>query len=292
MIENIVKDELSKNSVMDIYSVKFSTLYFQNFSGEYSCSLFTNLQISCGYIFVSCFDCDNLIIMLNNVVIMSKVNQNVSQLIPIFIEKNSCMTIKGSCSNLSINMYGARFEYLHRDYLVPATNQLVRFDGNYKVFLIGQLGDIVTNNITFVRQFDNLLDYQAFKFGSNVYSGALYKLDNNVYFTHSINNYAINILITSDAISAKMMTNVSSNCLEIMYVKDNKLFYKTLTSEMVLSAESEIEMNALNKINCLIDIEYNEFSRYFGLKHDDESIGIFQLLDTGYLKLVSAKGDF
>lgn len=238
---NGIKNILNKNRVLDNESNYLSKIHFDNFHGEKNIEINAGGYMSNGYIFVDAVNVSDLKIYYKNILIMST-DTAISKIIPILFENDTYFKIIGNIENLSIYVYGAEIIKNSCCWHLPQNQMIIRSSGGqYDFCKYDSINDLIDNDVTMSFQHDSIVDVQSVKFDS-LYISYLYN-DNGLYFCTNIDNYTQKYWITDSSCKAKIVPDFQNNSVIIVYIKDNRLYYKTIDENFNISEESHYDIS-------------------------------------------------
>lgn len=217
-------------------------IFFNRFSGLSRINVSTGGYLSNGYIYIEVKTDSDFEIFYKNILIFSA-NASTQKLISCLFENDGYLTVKGNCNELLILISGAEFISKKSHYFLPQDNMLVKCLGeSYDVYFYESLSDIKQNHYNYEFSVVNLKCMQTFSINNSNYTGYLY-FDGQLIFVSNMDNYTNKYIIIDKCIDATIIPDKQNNCIYIMYIKDNQLFYKLLDSSMSLSEEFCVDIN-------------------------------------------------
>lgn len=288
MLGDTFKEELKKNNVLYNKSNKFGKLFFKSFSGEKIIKLYGAEYLSYGYIYAEIENANPLKLFYKDILI-SCLSGNKSVIIPLAFENGSNLTISGSGDDLKILIFGSKCRYYPKNYLLPNFKILVRDCGVSKLLSYNSKEDIINNNLSEIKTFDNLYSSQTYMENDNVYCGCLYK-NSNVYFCTSKDNYANSVFIDNDITDGVVVpTNLSTNI--VAYIKNGEIYYNYLENNVVKGAIKIERTNNARPLN-FIPVEVDTFGCIlFGVVWNNGYSSIYVYDGNKFVNKLTFKGD-
>lgn len=287
MIENVVKEELIKNQVLDIYSNKFSNIIFDEFKSEKSIPLQVDTSNRYGYLMLEIGDTQNFEVYQNDILLV-QAESSVQKFLPILFQKNDILTLKGDAVSVKLILYGAEFLQVEFPYIIPNLNYLIKDRGEYQLLQYENIDNLKANECDLLLSYSQLYHSQIYKIDDELIHGNLYQ-NENVYFCNSKNNYTDKILITSSLKSAIIVPNISNNSVIFVYVRDSVIYYKELKDD-TLSEETEINFLIKKVPKKLLPCMIEEFGlEIFGIEWDDNTISLIDVNNYDFKILYTTK---
>ena len=256
--KNNLQYALIKNRVLDNSSNRINKIHFDRFSGESLIALSTGGYLNNGYLYIDVKTNSLLEIYYKNILIFSS-SITAQKMIPCLFESDTSLTIKGESDSLTILVFGSEIVDDIGSYFLPMNNKLVRAIGeDYQVLGYSSLLNIFDNSFTLEKTINKLIDIQSFSFNDVLYYGYLY-FDNGLYFTSNIDNYANKYIIIDNCIDATIVPDVVSQSIYIFYIKQNKLYYKVISQDMVVGDEIECKITFDDMLSGFANISIKSF---------------------------------
>lgn len=286
MLSHTFKEELKKNNILSNKSNKFSKLFFKSFNGSKNISLYGGDYLSYGYIYIEVEDAVALKFYYKDIMI-SCLTGDKNTFVPIAFENGSNLTILGEGNNLKILIFGSKCRNHSKNYLIPVLNLCVKDCGKSKILSYNSKDDIVNNNLTEIKNYDNLYSIQVI---NEQCCGHLYKTD-NVYYCTSKDNYASNILIENDIVDGVVVPTVNKNLDIVAYIKKGELYYKKIENNM---ASEEIKINRIGNARPVefipIEVCSGDIS-VLGVIMNNKTVSLYLYLNNEFVKKFAFKGE-
>lgn len=236
--------------VQNKYLNDISKIFFDKFSGSSLLEIGTGGYLSNGYIYIDVKTDSYLELYYKNIMIFST-NTSSQRLIPCLFENDTYLLVKGDCEDLSIQISGAEIISKKSNYFLPLNNKIIKsFGESYRLYSYNDTNDIMTNNYNHEFDIKDLKYIQSITFNNENHIGYLY-LDNQLQFVNSMNNYTNKCIITDSCLNATIVPDKQKNCVYIVYIRENQLFYKIIDENLNLSDE------------IMISIDFNDIIRGF-----------------------------
>ncbi|MGN0961203.1 MAG: hypothetical protein ACI4PF_03275, partial [Christensenellales bacterium] len=275
MTNNYFKEQIKKNNVLDNYSNKFDILFIKNFQGSQDISFNVSSSTFCNlYIKIKSIDGEMIIKLNSNILI--KIYEDNEYFLPLKLFKVNTISINGKCEKLLLKLQGGIFDYYNNRTILPKNNKILNNVGDLNLFSYLDYQDIFNNNLTKDTTFTNVIFMQTYISDGNTYLG---KLVNNsaLYFYNSTDNYTSGVNISDENISSAIfIQDYKNSCLYFVYIKDNKVFYKTLKTGQELGGELELN-TGINKlpISIIGAQTYIDGSKFFAIINEKNIIDIY-----------------
>jgi len=240
---NRMKTSLIVNGEKNNASMGLKKMFFDKFDGEAIVEINSGGYLNNGYLYIEVNTNSKIELFYKNILIFST-EKSVQKLIPCLFENDTVLKISGSSDQLSIVINGA--EFVDRKsvyYFLPQNNKVVKYLGQqYKVYGYNDVSQIIQNNCTVEFDINNLKSIQTISINDVNYLGYLY-FDDQLYFVSNVDNYTNKYIIIDDCNDATIVPDKLNNCIYFVYIKQNKLFYKIMNSDMILSEEIATNIN-------------------------------------------------
>ncbi len=280
--------------LLDNNSNKFAQLYFDKIQNSKTIELKTKKYLSYGYMFISVVDAENLNFYYNSQLI-AKFNNVQSSFIPLVFEMDSQIKIVGNCGKLKLVIYGAEIKNCAKQYLFPSENYIVKDNGDMCIYKYSSIEDILNGDLTTIKQIQNCLDIELFLLNGNKCLLYVVNKDNGTYLYGTNDNYTNGILIESDITDAKIVDRGVGDELIVVYIKDDKLFYKILNIESG-QFNSEVEIVLAKNIvpRSFGQIQYEVLTQngFLGVHYSDNSYRLFKFIDGKFVELLTKRAVF
>lgn len=282
-------EELKKNKVLSNKSNKFSKLNFDYFNGKKALTLYGSTYLNYGYLIIEVEDAETLKVSYKDIVI-SCITGSKQVFIPLAIENNSKLTIEGRSKALNVYLLGAKFYNEKCNYLLPLKNYKVTDRGNFYVEGYSDKENFVANNLTQKHTFEKLFSSQVFQINNVLHHGCLF-YSNGVYLSTDINNYTSSVQIASDIKCGTIVPSVSDKII-VAYIKDSKIFYKTLDENYSVVEEKEISKRGALVPISFVPIEVYGFNEsIFAITWNNGTSSIFKYNGSEFVNIFTIKGD-
>ena len=182
-------------------------------------------------------------------------------MIPCLFENDSKVRICGECEKLAIFVYGANVEYSHQDYHLPLKNQLVKFVGNsHSGYNYDDWLSVKNGQISFIGNYENLIDMQVVSINNESHIAKLTRSEDGLNLQVDIDNYANKYIIIDSFDDAVIVPDSSNNRIFVVYIRQGKLYYKIVLSDMSIMEENEIENVFDDKVKSFSRMTITQFS--------------------------------
>lgn len=222
---------LDKYRILDNSSNMVAQLSFDKLLADKKIELKGCGYIKFGYIYVSVTNPTDLCIYYKDILLI-KLNSSKDTIIPCAFEESSYLEIKGTSDELKIFIYGAEVINRSKMYLIPVKNYIVKDRGKKSILSYTSKDDILNNSLSEVRSIENCWDIQTFQYSGNTQVMYLASINDNLYLYNDTNSYATSIWIAEGVTDAKLVINNNSNIWYVVYIKDDKLNYKVISSDL------------------------------------------------------------
>ena len=239
---NDFSETINKYRILDNQSNKLSKIFFDKIVSDVKINLETKNYVKYGYIFVSVKNPNNIKIYYNDFLI-AKINSSSDIVIPCAFEENSYLQIMGTSDEFNIVLYGANIINENKIRIYPTKNYIAKNRGKIVVLSYASKEDILDNNLTEVLNIENCIDFQCVKLSQNEYCAYLIIENDTLYLYTEIDNYTNKIEIASGVKTAKILSDSWHSKFAVVYIKDNYVYFKTLSEDLTLSSEGSISFS-------------------------------------------------
>ena len=249
MIENIIKEELLKNKVLNNYSYKISDLELKKFSGIKDYEIHVKDKLCNGYIIIEVNTTSNFKVYYGDVLIFNT-NTNRNSSISILFSKNKKLLLVGDCDSVKISIFGGNIQNPVQNYLIPKLNKFIEFNGTDNIMSFGSIDDLKIYNFTRDYNFSDLLCAQVVKLNGNDILACLY-FDGMLKLCTGLDNYATTTIVSEDIITSaiknleKEITGLNIVYYHNGYFDNDEEIYNELNRK-------EVYKNTLDFINEII----------------------------------------
>ena len=233
---NDFSETINKYRILDNQSNKLSKIFFDKIVSDVRINLETKNYVKYGYIFVSVKNPNNIKIYYNDFLI-AKINSSSDIVIPCAFEENSYLKIFGTSDEFNLALYGANIINENKIRIYPTKNYIAKNRGKIVVLSYASKEDILDNNLTEVLNIENCIDFQCVKILQNEYCAYLIIENDTLYLYTEIDNYTNKIEITSGVKTAKILSDSWHSKFAVVYIKDNYVYFKTLSEDLMVSSE-------------------------------------------------------
>jgi len=290
MIRTIIQEELIKNN-HNLEKLKHSyQIFFDEFDGNKEYNLISNQKDLEGMIYISLDDAVNFKIYIDNVG-FSTFNGTQSKVISVLWDKSNNFRISGVCKNLKIYITNVNCEYVFNKQIIPLTNSILLERGDFQLLSYSNYNSVISNSLTLLKTFSNVCSIQSVVLNNTTYIACLYLEDNKVYLCTSMNNYNDKILILENINNAVIVPKMLGG-MTVVYIKDNKLYYKDVANDMSVGEETIISVNIKH-----IPVRFENISFYslsmeiFAVKWSNNNVSIFQYNSGKFTLLTTIKSN-
>lgn len=289
MLGGKFSEELKKNKVLSNKSNKFAKLYFQKFDGKKQLTLYGSTYLNYGYLMVETTNATTLKIYYKDILLACIVGSK-QVLIPIAIENNSSMVLDGVVDELKISLFGAKFYNERCNYVIPLKNYKVVNAGRSFVKSYSNKDAFANNSFVNVFDFKKLYSSQVCNVSNYICHGNLIE-DGGVYLLLDTDNYTTKTKVEEGVKSATIVPTDMEKII-VAYIKNGKLFFKTVTSNFDVSNEIEIDkkLNLVPIAFCPIEV-YDFYANIFAVVWNNGSISIFEFDKDNFVNKFTFKGD-
>lgn len=276
MMSTSFKEQIKKNDLLDVYSNIMDIVYLNILDGEKEISVnvakdsYCLLYIKCGAI------TSKMDFMLNGISITTIKNSG-DTCIPLKLKYGDKISIDGSANGVFIGLTGGKFIRKMQDRILPLNGQYVTFGKNATLYNISALSDIFSDSLSSGDMYENCYFIQTYINNNMHYVGKVH-FDNGVYFSTSMDNYAIKYKILDDVPEDIIfLQDVSAGNMQFLYILDGYVYSKTYDSDITLLLEGRL-LSAQGKVaRCLVASEsYVASPKIYAIVYDD-SIDIMYL---------------
>lgn len=275
MNNNEFKEQLRKYRVLDSDSYKNSVCYIKKFKGVKSFSIISD-KLSYIELCIKLKGVTQTIQFVLDGLKVFNADTDGDYKISLKLINNTPLIVEGCCSDMLLLLQGAKFDFVANDSILPLNNLLVKNSGDYMLYSYQTLDDLINNNFSIHKTFDEYLSLQTYLYQEQPYIGMLYN-NSGLYFCTSMDNYTEKLCVTSgDVVSATTIQDYDNNILYFVYIKENGVFYKILNSDSD-SLSDEIELNKnINKIPfCIVGAQtYIKGTKFFAIYYRDGSFDL------------------
>ena len=239
---NDFSDIINKHRVLDNQSNKISRIFFDKLVSDIKIDLETKDYIKYGYILISVKNPNNVQIYYNDFLI-AKINSTNNYIIPCAFEENCYLQVKGTSEDFNLVIYGANIVNKNKICIYPTQNYISKNRGKVSILSYTSINDIENNNLIDVMSIDNCLDFECVKISQNEYCAYLTNENDILYLYTNMDNYTTGIEIASGVKEAKILSDTSHSKIVVVYMKDNCVYYKTVSADMTLSSEGNVSFS-------------------------------------------------
>lgn len=292
MISSVIRDELKKNRVQDNYSNKFEKIFFREYEGNNSYPLSIGVDNSYGFLFVSCENPEVLKIYLNGVTVFEE-KERFSKLVPIRYKNGDILTLDGKCKNLMVLLYGAEANFEKGDRILYLSKKYIENCGG--VSKLYSFSDFATGKDGFeLMNTEAIKSIGEFEYNGEVYLCKIILEDTRAYLCTELDNFANKTMLDFEYDDIIITRGYSENILTLVYLKNGKIYYRSVNSALNISDEN-IVANNMDYVTKLISIDGNNSYPAFAinLANGNTNIYTFYLSKFRLLSSIkSRKGEF
>ena len=252
---NDFSETINKYRILDNQSNKLSKIFFDKIVSDVRINLETKNYVKYGYIFVSVKNPNNIKIYYNDFLI-AKINSSSDIVIPCAFEENSYLKIMGTSDEFNLALYGANIINENKIRIYPTKNYIAKNRGKIVVLSYVSKEDILDNNLTEVLNIENCIDFQCVKILQNEYCADLIIENDTLYLYTEIDNYTNKIEIASGVKTAKILSDSWHSKFAVVYIKDNYVYFKTLSEDLTLSSEGILSFSN-NVLTIKKDVDFS-----------------------------------
>lgn len=283
---------LDKYRILDNSSNMIAQISFDKLLSDKKIYLKGSNYIKFGYIYVSVVNPSNLCIYYKNILLI-KLNSSKDTIIPCVFEENSYLEIKGTSDELKIFVHGSDMINRSKVYLIPVKNYIVKDRGVKSILSYTSKNDILNNSLTEIKSISNCWDIQTFQYADSTHIMYLSSINNNLYLYNDTNSYATSVWIAEGVTDAKLVINNNSNIWYAVYIKDDKLNYKIIASDLSgVGDEQTIKLKEDYIPKSLSFIQQNSIisSGYLGVNFYNGSMQVYATYN-GFLPRITKTAD-
>ncbi len=165
--------------------------------------------------------------------------------VPVIVNQRKELRIIGDCEYLVVVALGASFVEKERNFYLDRINTYIEDCGEFRIQEYASLADYVCYNFNTVKILEDVIEAKVINYNGNEYCGVIFKDNDGVCFSSSIDNYVGKIIITNDCDDIVVLGSTSHDKLYFVYLIFGEIYRATYDiSSGVLSGAVLIDIDA------------------------------------------------